>query len=121
VRLYRPSCAAVGSSSHHFRCLRRRRQCRSRWQPCSSVPLTSSKRIYRASLPETAIRNTCRELNIAAIVDSAYKTPAHLYNAALVINAKGELVERYAKVYLASEKWFTPGYHIGAPSTSGAC
>jgi predicted amidohydrolase len=61
---------------------------------------------------ETTIRNTCRELNIAAIVGSAYKTPAHLYNAALVINAKGELVERYAKVYLAGEKWFTPGNHI---------
>ncbi|MEP7365489.1 MAG: carbon-nitrogen hydrolase family protein [Acidobacteriota bacterium] len=76
---------------------------------------------------EKAIRDACRELHISAIVGSAYKTPTHLYNVALVVNAQGELVERYAKVYLAGEKWFTPGNHIsyfeleGVPSTVMIC
>lgn len=61
---------------------------------------------------EAQVRAACRQHKIAAIVGSAHRTASHLYNVALVINAQGELVERYAKVYLAGEKWFTPGNHI---------
>ncbi|MBN8732175.1 MAG: carbon-nitrogen hydrolase family protein [Acidobacteria bacterium] len=61
---------------------------------------------------EAQVRAACREYKIAAIVGSAHRTASRLYNVALVINAQGELVERYAKVYLAGEKWFTPGNHI---------
>ena len=76
---------------------------------------------------EAALREACRRHNIAAIVGSAHKTPNRIYNVALVINSKGELVERYAKVYLAGERWFTPGNHIayfdleGVPSTVMIC
>ena len=45
----------------------------------------------------------------------------------MVFNSRGELIERYGKLYLASEKWFTPGNHIsffeleGIPSTVMIC
>ncbi len=76
---------------------------------------------------EQALRAACRQHKIAAIAGTAYKTAAHLYNVALVINSQGGLVERYAKVYLAGERWFTPGNHIayfeleGVPSTVIIC
>lgn len=76
---------------------------------------------------EARVRAACREHKIAAIVGSAYKKGERVYNVALVIDARGELVERYAKVYLAGEKWFTPGNHIayfeleGVPSTVIIC
>jgi len=76
---------------------------------------------------ETALRQTCRENKIAAVVGTAHKTAQHIYNAALVVDAEGQVVERYAKMYLAGEKWFTPGNHIaqfdlaGVPSTVIIC
>ena len=76
---------------------------------------------------EEKIRAICREKGIAAIFGSVYKVNGHTYNSAVVIDSKGELVERYGKVYLAGEKWFTPGNHIsffeleGIPSTVMIC
>jgi len=81
---------------------------------------------------ERTLRTACREHKIAAIVGSAFKPPrprdpARVYNVALVVDSRGELIERYAKVYLAGEKWFTPGNHIayfeleGVPSTVLIC
>jgi predicted amidohydrolase len=49
------------------------------------------------------------------------------YNAAVVFNSHGELVERFGKLMLAGEKWATPGNHIahfeleGVPSTVIIC
>ncbi len=76
---------------------------------------------------EERIRKACRDYKIAAIVGSVYKVNGKTYNTAVVFDSHGELVERYAKVYLAGEKWATPGNHIaffeleGVPSTVIVC
>src|SRR5574340_42927 len=76
---------------------------------------------------EDRIRTACRDYKIAAIVGSVYKVNGKTYNTAVVFDSHGELVERYAKVYLAGEKWATPGNHIaffeleGVPSTVIVC
>ncbi|MBE7541920.1 MAG: carbon-nitrogen hydrolase family protein [Bryobacteraceae bacterium] len=61
---------------------------------------------------EGAIAAACRRRGIAAVVGSIYKTNGKTFNTAVVIDAKGEVVERYGKVMLAGEKWATPGNHI---------
>lgn len=76
---------------------------------------------------EAQLREVCRRNSIAAVVGSVYKVNGRIYNTAVLINSQGELVERYGKVYLAGEKWFTPGNHIsyfeleGIPSTVMIC
>ena len=76
---------------------------------------------------EESIRAACRDNRIAAIVGSVHKINGKIYNSAIVIDAQGELVERYGKVMLAGEKWATPGNHIayfelnGIPSTVIIC
>jgi predicted amidohydrolase len=76
---------------------------------------------------EAQIREICRRQNIAAIFGSVYKVNGKIFNSAVVIDSNGELLERYGKVYLAGEKWFTPGNHIslfdleGVPSTVMIC
>jgi omega-amidase len=76
---------------------------------------------------ETQIRGVCRRKGIAAVLGSIYKVNGRIYNSAVVIDSHGELIERYGKVYLAGEKWFTPGNHIsyfdldGIPSTVMIC
>lgn len=76
---------------------------------------------------EGTIASVCRESKIAAVVGSVYKVNGKAYNTAVVINSQGEVVERYGKVYLAGEKWATPGNHIayfdleGIPSTVIVC
>lgn len=76
---------------------------------------------------ETQLQDACRQKKIAAIFGSVYKVNSRIYNSALVVDAQGQIVERYAKVYLAGEKWFTPGNHIsffeleGIPSTVMIC
>jgi len=61
---------------------------------------------------ESQIRDVCRKNRIAAVFGSVYKVNGKIYNSAVVVDSRGELVERYGKVYLAGEKWFTPGNHI---------
>lgn len=58
------------------------------------------------------IAAACRRRGIAAVVGSIYKTNGKTFNTAVVIDAKGEVVERYGKVMLAGEKWATPGNHV---------
>lgn len=76
---------------------------------------------------EDQIRGICRRKGIAAVFGSVYKVNGRIYNTAVVLDSHGELVERYGKVYLAGEKWFTPGNHIsffdleGIPSTVMIC
>ena len=76
---------------------------------------------------EEALRQTCRDKKIGAVFGSVYKVNGHAYDAAVVINSRGELVERYGKIYLAGEKWAVPGNHIaffeleGIPSTVLIC
>ena len=76
---------------------------------------------------EKQLAQTCRTSKIAAVIGSVYKVNGHLYDTAVVINSRGELVERYGKIYLAGEKWATPGNHIayfdleGIPSSVMIC
>ena len=61
---------------------------------------------------EEKIRVACRDRKIAAVVGSVYKVNGRTFNSAVVFDSRGELVERYAKVMLAGEKWATPGNHV---------
>jgi predicted amidohydrolase len=76
---------------------------------------------------EHKIASACHEIGIAAIVGSVFKTRGRAFDTAVVFDAHGEIVERYGKVYLAGEKWATPGNHIaffeldGIPSTVIVC
>ena len=76
---------------------------------------------------EETIRAACRRLRIAAVVGSIYRINGRTYNTAVVFDSRGNLVERYAKLMLAGEKWATPGNHIalfeleGVPSTVIIC
>src|SRR5215471_16426803 len=56
---------------------------------------------------EEKLRQVCSQKKIAAIFGSVYKINGRIYNTAVVFDSHGELVERYGKVYLAGEKWFT--------------
>jgi predicted amidohydrolase len=76
---------------------------------------------------EEKIRAVCKQKKIAAIFGSVYKINGRIFNTAVVFDSQGELVDRYGKVYLAGEQWFTPGNHIsffeldGVPSTVMIC
>jgi omega-amidase len=76
---------------------------------------------------EKELAQTCRIARIAAVIGSVYKVNGHVYDTAIVFNSRGDLVERYGKIYLAGEKWATPGNHIsyfdleGAPSSVMIC
>ena len=76
---------------------------------------------------EEQLRSTCRDKKISAVFGSVYKVNGHAFDAAMVVNSRGELVERYGKIYLAGEKWAVPGNHIsffeleGIPSTVLIC
>jgi predicted amidohydrolase len=76
---------------------------------------------------EEAIRAACRRLRIAAVVGSIYRINGRTYNTAVIFDSRGKLVERYAKLMPAGEKWATPGNHIalfeleGVPSTVIIC
>lgn len=66
---------------------------------------------------EAAIATACRNLRIAAIVGLPRLRDGRIFNEALVLNARGETVTRYAKVYLtgAEAKWpFAPGTELPA-------
>ncbi|HEU0139427.1 MAG TPA: carbon-nitrogen hydrolase family protein [Bryobacteraceae bacterium] len=87
----------------------------------------ASKSAEAIAAAEEKIRACCGQKKIAAIVGSVYKVNGRTYNSAVVFSSRGELVERYAKIYLAGEKWATPGNHIsffdleGIPSTVMIC
>jgi predicted amidohydrolase len=61
---------------------------------------------------EEEIARLCARLRIAAVVGTTDLIAGKQYNAALVINSKGEVVERYGKLQLAGEAWATPGNHM---------
>jgi len=61
---------------------------------------------------EREIAAVCARRNIAAIVGTVYEAGGNAFNAALVVNSKGETVERYGKLQLAGEPWATPGNHM---------
>lgn len=61
---------------------------------------------------EREIAAVCARRKIAAIVGTVYEAGGKVFNAALVVNSKGETVERYGKLQLAGEPWATPGNHM---------
>jgi predicted amidohydrolase len=61
---------------------------------------------------EAEVARACARWNIAAVVGSVYKSSTRAYDTAIVINSKGELIERYGKLMLAGEKWAVPGNHM---------
>lgn len=76
---------------------------------------------------EAEIAAACARGRIAAVVGTVHAKAGKLYNAALVLNAKGDVVERYGKLQLAGEEWAAPGNHMalfdleGVPSTVIIC
>lgn len=58
------------------------------------------------------IAAVCARRRIAAIVGTIYEAGGKVFNAAMVVNSKGETVERYGKLQLAGEPWATPGNHM---------
>lgn len=61
---------------------------------------------------EREIAGVCARRRIAAIVGTVNTINGKTYNAALVIDSQGEVVERYGKLQLAGEPWATPGNHM---------
>jgi predicted amidohydrolase len=61
---------------------------------------------------ESTIANACKKGRIAAVVGSVYHVNGKVFNSAVVINSRGQIVERYGKIHLAGEKWATAGNHI---------
>ncbi len=77
-----------------------------------------------AAIAEVAA--ACKANRINAVIGSAYREGTNLFNSALIINDRGEVIERYHKVQLA-ETWPTPGDHLsmfrldGVPCTVIIC
>lgn len=61
---------------------------------------------------EREIAAVCARRRIATIVGTVYEAGGKVFNAALVVNSKGETVERYGKLQVAGEPWATPGNHV---------
>lgn len=61
---------------------------------------------------EGEIARVCARRKIAAIVGTVNAIKGKTYNVALVIDAQGQVVERYGKLQLAGEPWATPGNHM---------
>ncbi len=61
---------------------------------------------------EEEIRRHCVARRIGAVIGSIYLTKGRAYDTVVVFDSAGKLVERYAKVMLAGEKWATPGNHV---------
>jgi predicted amidohydrolase len=74
----------------------------------------------------TRICAACREANIYAIIGSPTFRDNKLYNSAIVISPRGEIIERYHKIQLA-ERWPEPGDHLsvfhidGVPCSAIIC
>lgn len=63
------------------------------------------------AVAEEELSEACCKDKIAAVFGSAYKVNGRAYDTAVVFDSKGQLVERYGKIYLA-EHWDVPGNHI---------
>lgn len=76
---------------------------------------------------ENEVAQACGRGRIAVVLGTVYARGGKLYDAVVVINSKGEVVERYGKLQLAGEQWATPGNHMaffeleGVPSTVIIC
>ncbi|MBL9125317.1 MAG: carbon-nitrogen hydrolase family protein [Planctomycetaceae bacterium] len=60
---------------------------------------------------EGQLSAACREYRIYAIVGMPHRADGKLYNSAIVIDPRGQVLERYHKIQLA-ESWPDPGEHL---------
>lgn len=56
---------------------------------------------------ETQIASACQNYQISVIIGSAHYTDENWYNDLAIFNQQGVLKHRYAKTFLAGEKWCT--------------
>ncbi len=56
-----------------------------------------------------SIRNACKANGIYAIIGAPKRDGDNIFCAAIAIDPRGEIIDRYEKTYLAGEKWATPG------------
>jgi predicted amidohydrolase len=69
---------------------------------------------------EQQIAQACRRGKIAAVVGSVYRSGSgRLYNAAVIFDENGAVLERYGKLQLAGEKWAAAGNHIALFDLAG--
>lgn len=64
------------------------------------------------TIAERQLQQTCRNAKIAVVFGSVYKINGRAYDAVVVFDSHGTMIERYGKVYLAGEQWATPGNHV---------
>jgi len=67
---------------------------------------------------ETQVAETCREVNIYAVVGMPHRDGDKLYNSAAVFAPSGKVIERYHKVQLA-EDWPDAGDHLSVFKVDG--
>ncbi len=58
------------------------------------------------------IKAACKSRNIYAIVGAPTRDGGQIFCAALVVDPRGEVIDRFEKTYLAGEAWATPGRHL---------
>jgi len=77
-----------------------------------AVSATFTVDTQQVARAEQRIAQACARHRIAAVTGTVNNINGKAYNVALVINAQGEVVERYGKLQLAGEDWATPGNHM---------
>jgi predicted amidohydrolase len=79
------------------------------------IPTVPAEQLNEA---EGKIAAVCKEEGICAVVGTPHREGGKLYNSAVVIDARGKVVERYHKVQLA-ESWPDPGDHLSVFTLEG--
>ena len=70
-------------------------------------------------LAEKQVADACREAGIYAVLGTPYFEGDKYYNSATIISPEGKVIERYHKVQLAGETWFTGGDHLSVFNIDG--
>ncbi|GMW01161.1 MAG: hypothetical protein AMXMBFR84_22980 [Candidatus Hydrogenedentota bacterium] len=65
------------------------------------------------------IRDCCRELNLYAIVGAPFRNGDAVHCGAIAIGPDGTILDQYAKIQLAGEKWATPGTDLSTFEIDG--
>jgi predicted amidohydrolase len=74
-----------------------------------AVARATSEELSRA---EATVAGAAAKAGVYAIVGGPTRQGTKVFNSALVVTPKGEIIERYHKVQLAGERWATPGDHL---------
>jgi predicted amidohydrolase len=79
------------------------------------IPKFSSEQLADA---ERQVAQTCREVDIYAVLGTPHRSAGKLFNSAVVIDPAGKVLERYHKIQLA-ERWPEPGDHLSVFMVDG--